>query len=189
MTTPAGIKALSGPEARLGLRPGQVELVEHNAHWRGLFEGLAAQIAEVLGGLDAQIEHVGSTSVPGLPAKPLLDIAIGIAPPIDNDDVITRLATAGLHFELDLGMYGGLFFTIANDADLVVVHVHVVATNDFQWRWYRAFRDGLRSDPELRREYADLKRAAASAHAADREAYTEAKFEWVLATVNSLTAD
>jgi GrpB-like predicted nucleotidyltransferase (UPF0157 family) len=161
-----------------------VEVVGHNPAWPELFAGLEHDINGVLD--DAQVEHIGSTSVPGLAAKPVLDVAIGLAPPIESETVVDALTSLGLAYFGDLGVYGGLLFTANAEVERVLAHVHVVDRNDFQWRWYLAFRDGLRADPELRQAYQQLKRTAARDHVDDRNGYNQAKFEWVLSTASRL---
>ena len=183
-TNPA-IVALGAPAATLGLQPGAVALVESNPRWPQLFDAVAAEINQACDGLTHKVEHVGSTAVPGLDAKPVLDIAVGITATTTNETIVDRLRSAGFDFVQDLGMYGGLFLT-AEAVTGVVCHIHVVAIDDFQWRRYLTFRDGLRRDGELRDRYAALKRNAAAKHGSDRDAYTSAKFEWVLAAVQEL---
>ncbi len=186
MAAPAAVEALRAQGSGLGLANGAVHLVNHDPRWSSYFAELASEILVAIDHSRAQVEHVGSTSVPGLSAKPLLDIAVGIPQPIDNEAAITALEPIGFEFQQDLGIYGGLFFTVSASPTSRVAHLHVVDIDDFQWRWYLAFRDGLRSDPRLASEYETVKQAAAQANPGDRDAYTKAKFDWVLATVNRL---
>lgn len=185
MAAAPALAALASNTSNLGLRSGQVKLVEHDANWAALYNNLALAISEALNNDHAQVAHIGSTSIPGLAAKPVLDVAVGLPAPIENDDVVARLCDLGFTFVDDLGIYGGLFFTFGRAGD-VVTHVHVVDSGDFQWKWYRAFRDGLRADDKLRDEYEALKRAAEVENREDRDGYTKAKFDWVLATVSKL---
>lgn len=181
----ASVRALQSHGSGLGLAAGEVAVVGHNPAWGGLFSALAADLMAVLP-RDAAVEHVGSTSVPGLAAKPILDVAIGMAEPIDEPSLVDSLTALGLKFVTDLGIYGGRLFTAENESGEVVCNIHVVDVNDFQWRWYLAFRDGLRSDPALRSEYEALKRTIVQSNGSERETYNKAKFDWVLATVDRL---
>ncbi len=183
---PAALAALTTADAQLGLTSGEVVIVPHSPDWAHLYKGVAAHIQRVLAGLGSEVAHIGSTSVPGLAAKPVLDIAVGARPPVEADEYIARLQDAGFDFQMDLGIYGGLFFTVRAEPMTVIAHLHVVDIEDFQWRWYLAFRDGLRSDPKLRADYQRLKQASADAHGSDRDSYTKAKFDWVLGTVTTL---
>lgn len=189
MNSGAGaVAALTASDANLGLTPGQVELRDHDPRWAELFATTAEHLTDAVQDLGARVEHIGSTAVPGLAAKPILDIAVGAPAPVDTAVYVSRLEAAGFRFQTDLGSYGGLLFLAADESDQVLSHLHVVDIDDFQWRWYLGFRDALRSDAALRGEYEQLKRQSAGKHAADREQYTQAKFDWVLDTVQSLDA-
>lgn len=184
MATPGGTPK-PDVRSRLGLAPGTVEIFESDTQWPEIYQSFAADLAVACADIPVEIAHIGSTSVPGLAAKPVIDIAIGAAAPLDPDDFISRVSTCGFDFVADLGMHGGLFFTASLD-DKVVSHLHVVATDDFQWRWYLGFRDALRADSDLRQAYTQLKKDAASVHARDREAYTKAKSDWLIETVSRI---
>lgn len=187
MTDPAGALAvLTTSEANLGLRSGHVEIREHDPQWARAFDVVDEQLRSAVQGLDAVVEHIGSTAVPGLAAKPILDIAIGAPAPINNQVYVRRLEATGFVFQADLGEYGGLFFIAKGQADVALAHAHVVALDDFQWRWYLGFRDALRADPVMRADYEQLKRRSAGQHPADRASYTQAKSDWVLHTARSL---
>jgi len=186
VSLPASLQPLTEPAAGLGLRGHAVAVVDHNPAWATAYKCVESHLQHSLNEFNVEIAHIGSTSVPGLVAKPLLDIAVGVREPFDDQAIIGVLAQAGFRFEADLGIYGGLFFVVRPAANVAVAHLHVVDHNDFQWRWYLAFRDGLRTSDELRAEYSALKRAAAEANATNRAGYNKAKFDWVLATVNAL---
>lgn len=183
---PGALAALTGPNADLGLEPGRVQLRAHEPLWAELYQQAATHLVAAVDDLGAAVEHIGSTAVPGLAAKPILDIAVGATAPIDTDAYVARLEAAGFTFQTDLGLYGGLLFFATTDSGRVVAHLHVVDIDDFQWRWYLAFRDVLRSDQDLRADYELLKQQSATTHAGDREQYTQAKFDWILNTVQSI---
>lgn len=170
----------------IGLRTGHVEVVDHDPLWADLFARLKPLVEESLAGLHPEVEHIGSSSVPDLAAKPILDVAVGLPGPIEAEAIVERLVSLGLSYSGDLGNYGGLLFIIESAPGVVAVHLHVVDVGEFQWRWYLAFRDGLRASPELRRAYEALKRDLASIYESDREGYSQAKFDWVFKTVNDL---
>lgn len=183
---PAAVEALRAASSGLGLSNGDVGLADHDPRWSCLYADVASEIYRAVNDKGARVEHIGSTSIPGLSAKPLLDIAVGIPEIVADDTITAKLEGIGFEFQMDLGIYGGLFFTVSASPSTKVAHLHVVDIDDFQWRWYLAFRDGLRSDPELAKEYEEIKRSAANANPDDRDAYTKAKFDWVLATVSRL---
>ncbi len=183
---PGALAALTGSIADLGLQPGRVQLRVHDQRWAGLYQQIATHLTGAVDDLGAAVEHIGSTAVPGLAAKPILDIAVGAIAPIDTDVYVARLEDVGFAFQTDLGLDGGLLFFATTDSGRVVAHLHVVDIDDFQWRWYLAFRDVLRSDQDLRADYELVKQQSATTHADDREKYTQAKSDWILNTVQSI---
>ncbi len=130
------------------------------------------------------VEHVGSTAVPGLAAKPVIDLMASVADP----EVVVAQAEEGLAAdgwcyvppELDSGGLWRRFF-VKPDASgqRRVAHLHVIQAGHPRWAEQIAFRDALRRDDQLARSYEDLKQRLAAQHAGDREAYTGAKSEFV----------
>ena len=129
------------------------------------------------------VEHVGSTAVPGLAAKPIIDLMASVR---DLDEVIDQaggaLWDAGWWYvrpELDGRAWRRFFVKPDESGQHRYAHLHVIAAGHPRWAEQIAFRDALRRDDELARRYGDLKRRLAAEYAADREAYTEAKGEFV----------
>jgi GrpB-like predicted nucleotidyltransferase (UPF0157 family) len=171
------------PADALGLTKGQVRLAEPDPRWPAAFEYLAAVLRASLGESAAAIEHVGSTAVAGLPAKPILDMAVHLAPCADVDHVIEALEEQGYEFRGDQGNEGGLLFVLEDQPAHRVAHVHAVRSGDPQWQRYVAVRDRLRSDPIARDAYRALKRQLADQHAGDRGAYTDGKSKFLAVVV------
>jgi GrpB-like predicted nucleotidyltransferase (UPF0157 family) len=165
-------------QAMLGLEYGQVRLVDGDPGWPGAFQRLAAELHLALGPLAVGVEHVGSTAVPGLAAKPILDVAVGLAPDADPDRVIALLAPLGWIFRGDKGD-AGLLFVLEDRPAHRLAHVHVVGYGDARWQGYLAFRERLRTDPAARAAYAAFKRGLAERFAGDRRAYTAAKDSFI----------
>jgi streptomycin 3"-adenylyltransferase len=163
------------PVDALGLTKGQVHLAEADPRWPGAFEYLAAVLRAALGESAAAIEHVGSTAVAGLPAKPILDVAVRLAPDVQLDHVTGVFQAQGYEFRGDQGKQGGLVFVLEDRPTHRLAHVHCVRHGDSQWQRYLAARDRLRSDPATRDAYAALKRRLADQHPSDRGAYTDGK--------------
>jgi GrpB-like predicted nucleotidyltransferase (UPF0157 family) len=160
----------------LGLKHGTVRLVEHNPRWAPAFLAERVVLAEALDGLSCQIEHIGSTAIAGLPAKPILDIAVGMTEPGDLRASIARLQRVGYDYRGDAGDGGGHVFVRASGA-VRTHHVHVVALGGDQWRKYLMLRDRLRADAGARERYAAAKRALADRFPEDRQSYTDGKDE------------
>jgi GrpB-like predicted nucleotidyltransferase (UPF0157 family) len=125
------------------------------------------------------VEHVGSTAVPGLAAKPILDVVVGLAPGADPDRVIAALEPLGYQFRGDKGTEGGVLLVLEDRPAHRVAHLHLVGHGDAQWRRYLALRDRLRGDPATRAAYARLKERLAARFSGDRRAYTAAKAAFI----------
>ncbi len=138
----------------------------------------------LLGHLASDVQHVGSTAVVGLDAKPILDIAVALDPDHSSgtNEIVRRMEAGGYEYQGDQGPDGGLLFVRAT-GDVRTVHVHMVPADDPGWTSYIRFRDYLRATPQRRGDYQQLERQLATRYAADREAYTEAKTAFVLETL------
>lgn len=163
----------------LGLAYGHVRLVESDPGWPHAFQRKAAELKVTLGRLVVAVEHVGSTAVPGLAAKPILDIAIRLAPVAALDRVVTALQALGYQFRGDKGNYGGLLLVLENRSAYRIAHLHLIRHDDRQWDQYLALRGRLRTDPSARAAYAQLRTILAIRFPTDRRAYTAAKAELI----------
>ena len=152
---------------------GQIVIAEYDPDWPVQFERIKATVADALGELAVAIEHVGSTSVPGLAAKPIIDFDMVVARDSDVEEAIRRLATIGYSHRGDLGIKGREAFDPPPGA--YPQHPYLVAAGGRAFLQHITFRDRLRSDEKLRDEYAALKRSLAARHWDDRDGYTEAK--------------
>jgi GrpB-like predicted nucleotidyltransferase (UPF0157 family) len=161
---------VSGPSER-------VELVDHDPRWAALFEQERARLAAVFDGRAVGIEHVGSTSVPGLSAKPIVDILVGLREVSVTDAEIAAMERLEYEYLGEFGLPGRLYF---RKGEPRTHHVHVVEHGGEHWERHLTFRDALRADPEERRRYDELKRRlAAEGH--PREVYTELKTPFIRA--------
>jgi GrpB-like predicted nucleotidyltransferase (UPF0157 family) len=156
-------------------------VVEYDPAWPSLFEALAAPVRDAVGDLGAEVEHVGSTAVPGLAAKPVIDVDVVVRSPDDVPEAIERLRGLGYVHEGDLGIVGREAFLPPPGA--VRHHLYVVVAGSAPHLEHIRFRDHLRAHPDAAAEYAELKRGLAQTHRADRDAYTAAKAGFVAATL------
>lgn len=154
-----------------------VEIVPHDPAWPARFEAERARLAEVLGPwLDGGIHHFGSTAVPGLAAKPVIDILAGVRSLQEARGVIEPLARLGYtHVPY---RDGHLWFCKPHRAHRTH-HLHLVEPSHPEWAARLAFRDLLRADAQIAAAYQRLKERLAVRYRHDREAYTEAKAEFV----------
>ena len=162
-----------------------IELVDYDPIWPLVFELESKHLARFFpAGVIRCIEHVGSTAVPGLAAKPIVDILVGV----DDfymviDTVAPAMEAAGYDYfyRPKLGDDGPRYpwFIGRDRTGRRVSHIHVALTSDAS-QWDRVlFRDYLRNHPDVADQYAKLKRDLAARHAHDRESYTLAKTEFI----------
>lgn len=161
--------------AGIGLDYGIVRLDRTTSGWLSAGAQLRQHVVEILESSDAVVEHVGSSSVPGILAKPIVDIAVGIASPGAYELVDTALGDDGWIYRGDAGDEGGHVWVLDSHPQHRVAHIHVVDHNSLQWKNYIRFRDLLGRSPEACAAYEAVKVALASSHHDDREAYTAGK--------------
>ena len=177
---------IDDPNEVLGIRRGTVYLSDHDPRWASVGAAAVSEIAEATGIPADRIQHVGSTSVPGLPAKPILDIVLG-ANSTDSIDTVAR-HLVGLGF-IDLGTGRGSIGRLIvreSSPNVRTVHVHIVEYGTEAWRDYVEFRDALRSDLSLRDQYAEMKRMLAQRFPEDRKSYRSTKNAFIRNTLDSL---
>jgi GrpB-like predicted nucleotidyltransferase (UPF0157 family) len=124
------------------------------------------------------IEHIGSSAVPGLLAKPIVDVVIGLTPDLTLDSAISLLQSLGYRYRGNRSDAGGPIADYSVD-NATTRHVHLTPFNERQWLRYLAFRDFLRVDAEARLSYESFKLRLAELHSTDRRSYTAEKIEFV----------
>lgn len=156
-----------------GLEERLVVIADYDPDWLRRFEAERDRIRSALGPVALRVEHIGSTSVPGLAAKPIVDIVVTVADPDDEDVLVTALGPAG--YELRVREPGHrMFRTPERD-----VHVHVWRDSDPEVDRHLRFRDRLRASPRDRAAYERLKRNLARQAWRDMNYYAEAKTELI----------
>ncbi|WP_221090420.1 GrpB family protein [Deinococcus aquaedulcis] len=162
----------------LGLKRGMVELRPWSPAYPALFEQERARVAGVLGTLASDIQHIGSTSIPGLVAKPVLDLAVAVPDQKRVAACAQPLATLGYVFMGDPVGKGEAFFARGSD-EARTHYLHVLSAGHPHWHAYLTFRDALRQSADLRDDYARLKQTLAQAHPEQRRVYTNRKGEFI----------
>jgi GrpB-like predicted nucleotidyltransferase (UPF0157 family) len=164
-----------------------VVVVEYDPGWPALFEFFRGRIVTALGGLATAVEHVGSTAVPGLAAKPIIDMDVVLVSGDALLAAIERLATLGYVHQGDLGIpEREAFRTPAGDSPH---HLYVCPPQSREFRRHLAFRDYLRSHPKEAKVYGNLKQALALRFSQDRDAYMAGKGECVTELLNRALAN
>jgi GrpB-like predicted nucleotidyltransferase (UPF0157 family) len=162
--------------------PDPIVIVDYSPAWLLEFELLRDRAAAAVGNLAIAIEHVGSTAVPGLAAKPVIDLVI-VVEPEDVQAAIDRLTVIGYVHQGNLGVEGREAFGVPEGERRH--HLYVSPTDSEELRAQLAFRNRLRADPELATEYEALKRELAWRFRDDRVGYTDAKTAFVTAASRS----
>ena len=163
----------------IGLKKGTVQVVPHRTEWRELFEQELRILQEHIGRDVLDVQHVGSTAVPGLDAKPTIDIAVAVTSSAVIPECKRELRRLGYIDRGDAGSDGGYLFVKEHAPEVRTHHLHMVSIDDPQWCNYLLFRDTLRADATLRLRYGELKKTLQEQFAEDRKAYTKAKDDFI----------
>jgi len=155
-----------------------IEIVDYDTSWPESFRVEQRALEAVLKPwLAGPIEHVGSTAIPGMPAKPVIDIMAGVAD-LENSrpaiEAVGKLGYVYFPYRTDI-----MHWFCKPSAAFRTHHLHLVPVGSARWIDCLAFRDAIRNDPQLAEEYAALKIRLAQEFKFDREAYTEGKTPFI----------
>ena len=168
-----------------------VVVVPYDPRWPELFEEERVRIEQAIGSFVEEIEHVGSTAVPGLAAKPVIDIMVGVRSLQHSPVLVERLSGIGYLYLPELERVFPLRRYFQKLRDGRRTHqIHLVErSNSVWWDRHVLFRDHLRSHPEVAEEYASLKYELSGRFREDREAYTGAKTAFISGCVRRAERD
>ncbi len=161
----------------------EVTIVPYDPTWPVMYEAEREKIVTALGDRIAEIHHVGSTAVPGLPAKPIIDIMLAVRKLEDAIDCIGPLSDLGYAFIDYPQNTERRFFRKGQPR---THHVHIVEKGSAELRDHLIFRDALRANAPWREQYATLKYDLADRHRNDRAQYSESKTEFVRRVLSSV---
>lgn len=159
-----------------------VKLQDHDTSWARMFDMEKRRLLSLVPDIFVDIQHIGSTAVPGLPAKPIIDILAGVESMAIAKSLATPLCSSGYTTSAEFNQTLSdrqWFMRWANGHR--THHLHVVVHDSQTWRERLRFRDALLASPELAAQYVLRKQKFAEEHTTDREAYTHAKTEFVRA--------
>lgn len=157
------------------MRTKSVVVEAYQSVWPERFRDIKQEVTAALENTMLRVEHIGSTSVPGLAAKPIIDLDVVIADDADLEFVIEKLAAAGYIHEGDLGIPGREAFRYEGKNHLMQHHLYVCRESSRELYRHIAFRNFLRSHPEAVREYSSVKLEAAALYPDSIEKYMESK--------------
>lgn len=175
----------------IGLKRGTVQLCKHEKEWEIEAQHTIARLKEILGDVIKDIQHIGSTSILTIKAKPIIDIALAVD---DFDDILAcekKLKDAGFYYRpnAQASLRDQLLFACGNfydgSGDLQTHFIHVVLTDSMDWINYINFRDYLNSTPTAAKAYEDLKVSLAQQAPIDsgREKYLKGKHDFIVYTL------
>jgi GrpB-like predicted nucleotidyltransferase (UPF0157 family) len=153
----------------------RIEVVSHETGWAAAFDEEARLLETALGSVAVRIHHIGSTAIPAISAKPVIDILIE-ASALGALDLRTE-EMRGLGYESmgEFGIPGRRYFRKTDSRGQRTHHVHAFAVGDPEIQRHLAFRDYLRAHPEIANRYGALKAELAARHADDPDAYMDGK--------------
>jgi GrpB-like predicted nucleotidyltransferase (UPF0157 family) len=162
----------------LGLESGRVRVIPYRDAWPALYAAEVARLAPFLAtaGVALVLEHSGSTAVPGLAAKPIIDILAGLGTESERESAIAACRRAGYVHRGEQEIPGRDFF---RRGDPRQYHLHLTLVGSSFWHDQRTFRDWLRTHPDAAADYMALKQQLALQFPTDREAYIRGKTAFV----------
>ena len=167
----------------------KVEIVNYDLQWPTLYEKEKALIQKAIGNITVRIEHIGSTAVPGLGSKPIIDIMAAVNTLSDAEQCIEPLQSIGYEYvpEYEASIPERRYFHKGHPPKEQHYHLHMVElTSDF-WKKHLLFRDYLRTHPKIAQKYHQLKKRLALKYGSNREGYTEAKTSFIKSIVAKAT--
>ncbi len=161
-----------------GLKRGTVALIQHKEEWSKIFEKDKDMLLHILGNSAEDIQHVGSTAIPGISAKPIIDILVGLKDIFEAERFISKLEEKSYEYRPNASTQDRLLF-IKGGENFRTHHIHVVQYDSNEWNRMIHFRDYLRENPNIAMEYKKLKEELAEKFPNNREAYTKGKEKFV----------
>lgn len=152
-----------------------VIVLPYDPKWKNDFDEIKQELVNAIGDLIVSIEHVGSTSVEGLSAKPIIDIDVVISDYSVFDNVVSKLSTIGYIHKGDLGIKDREVFKYSDKPHLLKHHLYVCPQNSKELLRHITFRDFLRSNPEAVKKYSKVKENAAKLFPDNMDKYIEYK--------------
>lgn len=162
----------------LGLRHDRVKIVPHNSDWKDIYEKEEKLLYPVFRKYNVDIRHIGSTSITGLVAKPIIDIMIGFENLANVNECILEIMKLGYCYFGECGRSGRKFF-VKEQQGLTTHHLHIVEQGSKYWENNLLFKDILTKNNSSRKRYEKLKRDLARKHQNDREAYRKGKSNFI----------
>ena len=157
----------------------KVEVVPHNPQWRDGFEVEAKQIAAALGDNVVATHHIGSTAIPGIYAKPIIDVLVEVSDLAEADARSSAMQSLGYEVMGEFGIACRRYFRKDNQLGIRTHHIHTFAVGTAEVERHLAFRDYLIAHPEEAQQYSELKRKLAEQHPQNMDGYIAGKDSFI----------
>lgn len=168
----------------IGLEHGKNRLVPYSPDWPERFAAESKKVANVCSEHILAIEHIGSTSISGMTAKPIVDMVVGVKALSVAEEMVSGMASVGYDYPGDIGISGDRIF--GRDPGFRKYLIHTVVLNSPEWNRYITFRDALREDLKLAKKYCQLKERIVREYPEGRSKYTERKSDFILQVLEGM---
>ena len=157
----------------------KVEVVPYNYDWQDLFQAEAKQWFDLLNSNVIAIHHIGSTAIPNIYAKPIIDLLIEVKQINQVDQCNTAIAAKNYDIMGEYGIPGRRYFRKHNSVGIRTYHIHIYEQNSPQIQRHLAFRDYMRTHPKDAQKYSQLKQELALKYPEDIESYMDGKDKFI----------
>ena len=157
----------------------KVEVVPYNYDWQDLFQAEAKQWFDLLNSNVIAIHHIGSTAIPNIHAKPIIDLLIEVKDINQVDNCNSTIAAKGYGIMGEYGIPGRRYFRKHNSVGIRTYHIHIYEQNSPQIQRHLAFRDYMRTHPKDAQKYSQLKQELAKKYPEDIESYMDGKDKFI----------
>jgi GrpB-like predicted nucleotidyltransferase (UPF0157 family) len=157
----------------------KIEVLPHNPQWRDAFESEAAQIAAALGEIVVAIHHIGSTAIPNIYAKPVIDLLVEVRDIAEADGRNSAMRSLGYEVKGEFGIPGRRYFRKDNREGIRTHQVHAFEAGSAEVVRHLSFRDYMIAHPEDAQEYSELKQKLARQHPENMDGYMDGKDDFI----------
>jgi len=157
----------------------KVKVVPHDPGWRGAFETESHRVTAALGSNTVAIHHIGSTAIPDIYAKPVIDMLVEVRDINDVDGRTAEMESLGYEVMGEFGIAGRRYFRKDNEEGVRTHQIHAFETGSDQINRHLAFRDYLMAHPDEAKDYSELKRRLVELHSDDPENYMDGKDSFI----------
>jgi len=166
----------------IGLARGTVKLLPYSPKWAEAFEKEKKLLSRILNRIVVDIQHIGSTSIPGIVAKPIIDIQLAVHSLPEVSEIRSKLEEVGYEYR-ENGSDDTQILFVKGSEEKRTYYLHISELESSQWQNSIGFRDYLRKNPKRAEQYSNLKKDLASKYSSYRDKYTASKAKFIQETI------